>query len=65
MSAINRIGNFVCAMGKYVAIARLYRLGRWLAFYGPGTDVPCPVPWPECSPEGCSTCGGRGSTRPR
>jgi len=25
-----------------------------------GVRVPCPVPWPECHPGGCRTCGGAG-----
>ena len=38
-----------------------------LSFRGPWCKewherIPCPVPWPECSPGDCSRCGGKGFT---
>lgn len=24
--------------------------------------IPCPVRWPDCSPDGCSKCDGKGYT---
>lgn len=26
--------------------------------------IPCPVAFPECSPAGCATCGGKGEYQP-
>lgn len=26
---------------------------------------PCPIEWPECSPDGCPRCGGQGFIDPR
>jgi hypothetical protein len=26
------------------------------------TEVPCPKPWPDCAPDGCSNCDGKGYT---
>lgn len=37
------------------------KISNWFHGIGPNGEIPCPIPWPECHPGGCSRCEGKGS----